>query len=393
MQLGRGRPSSSSRSKQCEAKIGAGAAELLAAVHLPTLSKRLLPLGSNEGLPRLAPRLHAVHKGFDMKQVKLGSQGLVVSAEGLGCMGMSAFYGPSDEQENLSTLARAIELGITFFDTAEIYGPFKNEVLLAKAFAGKRNKVLIATKVGSEISDSGERGQVNGTPAYIKKAIDRSLKHLNSDYVDLYYLHRIDPKVAIEESIGALKDLVEAGKVRYIGVSEASAATIRKAHAVHPLTAVQTEYSLFERSPETNDVLKTVRELGIGFVSYSPLGRGFLTGRLNNVSELADDDFRKTLFPRLAAENIAQNQTIVERITAVAAQKGVTPGQIALAWTIAQGTTPIPGTRRIKYLEENAAAADITLTASDLKALDAAAPVGAAAGDRYAPAGMASLNH
>jgi aryl-alcohol dehydrogenase-like predicted oxidoreductase len=328
-----------------------------------------------------------------MKQVKLGSQGLVVSAEGLGCMGMSAFYGPSDEQENLSTLARAIELGITFFDTAEIYGPFKNEVLLAKAFAGKRNKVLIATKVGSEISDSGERGQVNGTPAYIKKAIDRSLKHLNSDYVDLYYLHRIDPKVAIEESIGALKDLVEAGKVRYIGVSEASAATIRKAHAVHPLTAVQTEYSLFERSPETNDVLKTVRELGIGFVSYSPLGRGFLTGRLNNVSELADDDFRKTLFPRLAAENIAQNQTIVERITAVAAQKGVTPGQIALAWTIAQGTTPIPGTRRIKYLEENAAAADITLTASDLKALDAAAPVGAAAGDRYAPAGMASLNH
>ena len=328
-----------------------------------------------------------------MKQVKLGSQGLVVSAEGLGCMGMSAFYGPSDEQENLSTLARAIELGVTFFDTAEIYGPFKNEILLAKAFAGKRDKVLIATKVGSEVSDSGERGQVNGTPAYIKKAIDRSLKHLNTDYVDLYYLHRIDPKVEIEETIGALKDLVQAGKVRYIGVSEAAPATIRRAHAVHPLTALQTEYSLFERSPEANDVLKTVRELGIGFVSYSPLGRGFLTGRLANPKDMPADDFRRVAFPRLAEENIAQNQGIVDRITAIATQKGVTPGQIALAWTIAQGTTPIPGTRRIKYLEENVAAAEITLTAADLKALDEAAPVGAAAGTRYSEAGMASLNH
>jgi aryl-alcohol dehydrogenase-like predicted oxidoreductase len=327
-----------------------------------------------------------------MKQVKLGSQGLVVSAEGLGCMGMSAFYGPSDEQENLATLARAIELGITFFDTAEIYGPFKNEILLAKAFAGKRDKVLIATKVGSEVSDNGERGDVNGTAAYIKTAIDRSLRHLGTDYVDLYYLHRIDPKVEIEESIGALKELVEAGKVRYIGVSEAAPATIRRAHAVHPLTAVQTEYSLFERSPESNDVLKTVRELGIGFVSYSPLGRGFLTGRLNT-SALPPDDFRKSMYPRLAAENLARNQAIVERITAVATQKGVTPGQIALAWTIAQGTTPIPGTRRIKYLEENVAAADITLSAADLKALDEAAPVGAAAGTRYSEAGMAALNH
>jgi aryl-alcohol dehydrogenase-like predicted oxidoreductase len=307
-------------------------------------------------------------------------------------MGMSAFYGPSDEQENLATLARAIELGITFFDTAEIYGPFTNEILLAKAFAGKRDKVLIATKVGSEVSDNGERGDVNGTAAYIKTAIDRSLRHLGTDYVDLYYLHRIDPKVEIEESIGALKELVEAGKVRYIGVSEAAPATIRRAHAVHPLTAVQTEYSLFERSPESNDVLKTVRELGIGFVSYSPLGRGFLTGRLNT-SELPPDDFRKSMYPRLAAENLARNQAIVERITAVATQKGVTPGQIALAWTIAQGTTPIPGTRRIKYLEENVAAADITLSAADLEALDEAAPVGAAAGTRYSEAGMAALNH
>lgn len=328
-----------------------------------------------------------------MKQVKLGSQGLVVSAEGLGCMGMSAFYGPSDEAENLSTLARAIELGITFFDTAEIYGPFKNEILLSQAFKGKRDKVLIATKVGSEVSDDGQRGQVNGTAAYINKAIDRSLKHLQTDYVDLYYLHRIDPKVEIEESIGALKQLVNAGKVRYIGVSEAAPETIRRAHKVHPLTAVQTEYSLFERSPEANDVLKTVRELGIGFVSYSPLGRGFLTGQIKTIDDLAPDDFRRVAFPRLAEENFAKNMALVDRVKAVAAGKGVSPGQIALAWTMAQGTVPIPGTRRIKYLEENAAAADVTLSGADLQALDAAAPIGAAAGDRYAPAGMTSLNH
>jgi aryl-alcohol dehydrogenase-like predicted oxidoreductase len=328
-----------------------------------------------------------------MKQVKLGSQGLQVSAEGLGCMGMSAFYGPTDEAENLATLARALELGINFFDSAEIYGPFKNELLLAKAFKGKRENVQIATKVGAEITDAGERKAVNGTPAYINKAIDRSLKHLGMDYVDLYYLHRIDPKVQIEETIGALKRLVEAGKVRYIGVSEAASATIRRAHKVHPLTALQTEYSLFERSPEQSDVLSTVRELGIGFVSYSPLGRGFLTGKLPPPDELPADDFRRVMYPRLAAENLAQNQAIVDRITAIATQKGVTPGQIALAWTIAQGTTPIPGTRRIKYLEENAAAAEIVLTPADLKALDEAAPVGAAAGDRYIAGGMASLNH
>jgi aryl-alcohol dehydrogenase-like predicted oxidoreductase len=328
-----------------------------------------------------------------MKQVKLGSQGLLVSSEGLGCMGMSAFYGPSDEAENLSTLARALELGITFFDTAEIYGPFKNEILLSQAFKGKRDKVVIATKVGSEVSDSGERGDVNGTPAYINKAIDRSLKHLGTDHVDLYYLHRIDPKVAIEETIGALKRLVEAGKVKYIGVSEAAPETIRRAHRVHPLTAVQTEYSLFERSPESNDVLATVRELGIGFVSYSPLGRGFLTGKITSTDSFAADDSRRVAFPRLAGDNLARNAAIVDRIKAIASAKGVTPGQIALAWTIAQGTVPIPGTRRIKYLEENVAAADIGLDATDLKALDAAAPVGAAVGDRYAPGGMASLNH
>ena len=326
-----------------------------------------------------------------MEQIKLGNQGLVVSAEGLGCMGMSAFYGPSDEAENLATLARAIELGVTFFDTAEIYGPFKNEILLAKAFKGKRDKVLIATKVGSEVTDDGQRLPVNGTPAYIKKAVERSLRHLETDYVDLYYLHRIDPKVEIEETVGALKDLVEAGKVRYIGVSGAAPATIRRAHKVHPLTALQTEYSLFERSPERNDVLATIRELGIGFVSYSPLGRGFLTGQAK-AATLDASDFRK-MDPRWSDENIAKNQQIVDRIGAVATQKGVTPGQIALAWTIAQGTVPIPGTRRIKYLEENVAAAAVTLTAGDLAALDAAAPVGAASGDRYPAAAMSSLNH
>ena len=327
-----------------------------------------------------------------MEQRKLGRQGLSVSAEGLGCMGMSAFYGPSDERENLATLARAIDLGIDFFDTAEIYGPFKNEVLLGKAFAGKRNKVKIATKVGSEVSDAGERRPVNGTPEYIRKAIDRSLRHLGTDYVDLYYLHRIDPKVAIEESIGALADLVAAGKVRYIGVSEAAPATIRRAHKEHPLTALQTEYSLFERTPEGNDVLNTVRELGIGFVAYSPLGRGFLTGQIKTPADLDVTDFRRA-DPRFSQENIEANLRLVERIKAVAANKGVTASQIALAWVMAQGTVPIPGTRRERYLEENAAAAAITLTPADLDSIGAAAPAGATAGERYTPQGMASLNH
>ncbi len=260
-----------------------------------------------------------------MEQRKLGSQGFSVSAEGLGCMGMSAFYGPSDEAENLSTLARAIELGVDFFDTAEIYGPFKNEILLSKAFAGKRDKVKIATKVGSEVTDAGERRDVNGTAAYIKTAIDRSLRHLGTDYVDLYYLHRIDPKVEIEESIGALKDFVKAGKVRYIGVSEAAPATLRRAHKVHPLTALQTEYSLFERSPESNGVLDTVRELGIGFVPYSPLGRGLLTG--------ADQNHRRPRGPATSAATIRAGQggqfrehnlKLVGRIKEMAARKGVT---------------------------------------------------------------------
>lgn len=326
-----------------------------------------------------------------MKYVNLGSQGLKVSMEGLGCMGMSAFYGPSDEAENLATLARALELGIDFFDTAEIYGPFKNEQLLAKAFKGKRGQVKIATKVGSEVTDEGERKAVNGRPDYIRKAIDRSLKHLGTDHVDLYYLHRIDPNVPIEESVGALADLVAAGKVRYIGVSEASAATIRKAHATHPLTALQTEYSLFERGVEGNEVMDTVRELGIGFVAYSPLGRGLLTGAISSTDTLADTDFRRS-DPRWSDQNFDKNMALVGRIRSLAERKGVRPSQLALAWVFAQGALAIPGTRRIKYLEENAAAVDIALDENELAELNDAAPAGAAAGDRYTPAGMQSLN-
>jgi aryl-alcohol dehydrogenase-like predicted oxidoreductase len=327
-----------------------------------------------------------------MDTVKLGSQGLVVSREGLGCMGMSAFYGPSDEQESLATLSRALDLGITFFDTAEIYGPFKNEMLLAKAFKGKRDRVVIATKVGSEVTDEGERKEVNGRPDYIRKAVDRSLRHLQMDHVDLYYLHRIDPKVPIEDTVGALSELVAAGKVRTIGVSEAAPETIRRAHAVHPLTAVQTEYSLFERSVETNGVLETVRELGIGFVPYSPLGRGLLTGQFKNREDLSEGDFRRSN-PRWEGENFERNVKLVERIEAIARRKDVKPGQLALAWVMQQGTVPIPGTRRIKYLEENVAAADITLDKSELEELDEAVPAGAVAGDRYPPGGMATLNH
>lgn len=263
---------------------------------------------------------------------------------------------------------------------------------MSKAFAGKRDKVKIATKVGSEVTDAGERLAVNGRPEYVRKAIDRSLRHLNTDYVDLYYLHRIDPNVPIEETIGTLGDLMKVGKVRYIGVSEAAPETIRKAHATHPLTALQTEYSLFERSVEENDVLKTVKELGIGFVPYSPLGRGALTGSISSTDDLAPDDFRRQN-PRWAENNLRQNLKIVDRIKSIADAKGVKPGQIALAWVIAQDTLPIPGTRRIKYLEENVAAADIKLSADDLAALDAAAPIGAAKGDRYPEAGMAALNH
>ena len=327
-----------------------------------------------------------------MKTVPLGSQGLVVSAEGLGCMGMSAFYGDTDEAEAIATIHRALELGVTFLDTAESYGPFKNEILLSKALAGgKREKAIIATKVGSQISDDGVRGEVNGRPEVVRYALDRSLRHLNTDYVDLYYLHRIDPNPPIEETMGALADLVKAGKIRYIGVSEAAPATLRKAHAVHPLSALQTEYSLFERGVESNGVLETCRELGIGFVAYSPLGRGMISQTFTKLDDLAPDDWRRAN-PRFQGENFGKNVAAAETIAKLAQSKGVTSSQLALAWTMAKGTVPIPGTKRRAYLEQNAAAADITLTPDDLAAIDKVAPPGIAAGERYPEAGMLALN-
>lgn len=333
-----------------------------------------------------------------MRIVPLGRQGLTVSAQGLGCMGMSTTYGPSDEQENLITLARALELGVTLFDTAEVYGPFMNEELLGKAFAGRRDKVVLSTKVGFRFTEAGELAMdggkpvVSGEPAYVRKAVEGSLRRLRADFVDLIYLHRIDPATPIEDTIGALAELVWEGKARYIGVSEASAMTIRKAHAIHPLTAVQTEYSLFERGVEHNDVLATVRELGIGFVSYAPLGRGFLTGELKNLDKLAPTDFRRS-DPRFQGENLQANLRLVDRITEIAAAKGVKASQLAIAWTMNVGTVPIPGTRRVKYLEENVAAADITLTQDELKALDVAAPFGVATGARYAAGMLEQLGH
>ncbi|QKJ88203.1 aldo/keto reductase [Paramixta manurensis] len=333
-----------------------------------------------------------------MKQIQLGSSGLTVSAQGLGCMGMSTTYGPSDEQESLATLARARELGITLFDTAEVYGPFSNEKLLGKAFASTRDRVVLATKVGFKFDAAGAlemvagRPVVSGKPAHIQAAVEGCLQRLGTDYIDLLYLHRIDPSTPIEETIAALAALVKQGKIRYIGLSEASPVTIRKAHAVHPVSAVQIEYSLFERGVEHNQVLATTRELGIGFVSYSPLGRGFLSGALNDLSSLASTDFRR-FDPRFQGENLRINLRLVDGITKIAAAKGVTPSQLAIAWTQQAGTVPIPGTRRVKYLEENAAAADLILTEEELQALNDIAPFGAAAGERYAPAMMETLGH
>ena len=327
-----------------------------------------------------------------MKTTQLGNLGLAVSTEGLGCMGMSTTYGPADERDSLLTLARAIDLGVTLFDTAEVYGPFSNEMLLGKAFRGKRDKVVIATKVGFQFTNEGKLAMVDGQPIVtgkpdvVRKAVEGSLSRLKTDYIDLLYLHRIDPTTPIEETIGVLAQLVREGKVRFIGVSEASPQTIRKAHAIHPLTAVQTEYSLFERGVETNGVLETVRSLGIGFVSYSPLGRGFLTGELKSLDKLDATDFRRT-DPRFQSEHLASNITLIDRISAIADLKGVKPSQLAIAWTIHLGTVPIPGTRRVKYLEDNVAAADITLTDDELKMLDLAMPIGSASGNRYS-AGM-----
>jgi aryl-alcohol dehydrogenase-like predicted oxidoreductase len=317
-----------------------------------------------------------------MDRRKLGNDGLEVSALGLGCMGMSEFYGTTDEGEAIATIHRALELGIDFLDTADMYGRGANEKLVGKAIGDRRDQVLLATKFGNVRNDDGSR-EVRGDAEYVRQACDASLERLGLDHVDLYYQHRVDRRVPIEETVGAMAELVEAGKVRHLGLSEASSETIRRAHAVHPIAALQSEYSLWTRDPE-DGVLETCRELGIGFVAYSPLGRGFLTGQIRSADGFAEGDFRGHL-PRFQGENLQRNLELVARVEEIAEEKGSTPGQIALAWVLSRGddVVPIPGTKRRAYLEENAEAADIELTTEELERLEQAFPQGAAAGDRY----------
>ena len=317
-----------------------------------------------------------------MKTRTLG-QNLEVSALGLGCMGMSEFYGTADEGEAIATIHRALALGVTFLDTADMYGPFTNERLVGRAIADRRDKVVLATKFGNERNEDGSWVGINGRPEYVHKACDASLERLGVDHIDLYYQHRVDSNTPIEETVGAMKELVEAGKVRHLGLSEAAPDTIRRANAVHPITALQTEYSLWERTPE-HEILPTVRELGIGFVPYSPLGRGFLSGQIKSLDDLAEDDFRRR-GPRFQGDNFQRNLDLVAKVEEIANEKGVTPSQLALAWVLAQGkdVVPIPGTKRVSYLEENVGAVDVQLTDDDLHRIDEAFPKGAAAGDRY----------
>jgi aryl-alcohol dehydrogenase-like predicted oxidoreductase len=324
-----------------------------------------------------------------MEERSLG--GLRVSALGLGCMGMSEFYAGRDEAESLATIHRALELGVTFLDTADMYGPHINEELVGRAIAGKRDGVVLATKFGIVRSDDPAERGINGRPEYVRRSCEASLKRLGVDHIDLYYQHRVDPSVPIEETVGAMGRLVEAGKVRFLGLSEAGPETIRRAHAEHPITALQTEYSLWSRDPE-DEILPTVRELGIGFVPYSPLGRGFLTGAIRTPDDLPEDDYRRHS-PRFQGENFAKNLELVARIEEIARSKECTPAQLALAWVLAQGgdVAPIPGTKRRAYLEENLGSMKVELTASDLARIDEAAPQGAAAGPRYPEAGMRSV--
>ena len=317
---------------------------------------------------------------------------LAVSAQGLGCMGMSEFYGTGDEGEAVRTVHRALDLGVTFLDTADMYGPFTNERLVGRAVAGRREEVVLATKFGIERREDGARVGVNGRPDYVRAACDASLARLGVDVIDLYYQHRVDRDTPVEETWGALAELVEAGKVRFLGISEAAPDTIRRACAVHPVTAVQTEYSLWTRDPDENGVLATARELGIGFVAYSPLGRGFLSGAIRSPDDLDPDDFRRQN-PRFQGANFDKNLELVARVGEIAGEKGVTPAQLALAWVLHQGDdiVPIPGTKRVAYLEENAAAAEVALSAEDLARIDRAVPHGAAAGDRYPDMGAVNV--
>jgi aryl-alcohol dehydrogenase-like predicted oxidoreductase len=324
---------------------------------------------------------------MDRRTLGRGDAALEVSAEGLGCMGMSEFYGSADEGEAIATIQRALELGIDFIDTADMYGPFTNEKLVGKAIADRRDDVVLATKFANVRGENGEFLGVRGDAQYVREACDASLKRLGVDHIDLYYQHRVDPGTPIEETVGAMAELVRQGKVRHLGLSEAAPETIRRAHATHPITALQTEYSLWTRDPEDDGVLVTIRELGIGFVAYSPLGRGFLTGRIRSLEDLPDDDSRRAgRFPRFEGENFQRNLELVERVRQIAEEKQITPGQLALAWVLAQGEqiVPIPGTKRRSYLEENAAAAAVQLTQEEMRRINEAAPLGAGAGDRYA---------
>jgi aryl-alcohol dehydrogenase-like predicted oxidoreductase len=322
-----------------------------------------------------------------VQSVPLGSEGLTVARQGLGCMGMSEFYGPHDDAESIATIQRALELGVTLLDTADMYGPFVNEELVGRAIADRRDQVVLATKFANVRGDDGSYLGIRGDAAYVRQACEASLRRLGVDHIDLYYQHRVDPRTPIEETVGAMAELVAEGKVRHLGLSEAAPETIRRAHAVHPIAALQTEYSIWAREPEA-DILPTLRELGIGFVPYSPLGRGFLTGTLRSLDRLADDDFRHSQ-PRLQGDNLAANIAIVERIDELAAERDATPAQVALAWVHAQGedVVPIPGTKRRRYVEENVGALEIELSVDELASLAAA---GEAAGERYAD--MSSVN-